>query len=1260
MAGSATRPVRHGILLALMLATWMLACSPWPAAQAATIVTADVAVNTTWQLADSPYVVSGDIAVINNAKLTIEPGVTVQFEELSSLTIEHGALSAQGNSTAPIVFTSIHDDGQGAPAPGDWGALAFQPDTQDTGTILSWVEVRYGQGIVVEGASPTFNDLRIEHSAGPAVTLDLTSSPKGRGLEASDNRLNGILVPAGVIDTDIQWSLRGIPYVLEEGKVRIGHLDFELLPFELELYVDDPGALEVSIPEPAPVGGLTVNINSIPVGSLNLPATVVIEEGQQTAGIDLQAPSYPTTVTVGAHAAGYDVAESIVRVVARPVLGLSPAANLSIPNPAEVELSISDVAPAGGLTIPLDATPAGIIDIPAEVTIPAGSSSTRFAAQGLAYGTATLAAARTPYIPATTKLTVQPVYVKIEPGNALLAPGLSRELTARITKPAPQGGTTVLLSASNTTRVNVPASVQIPEDETTALVEITGISAGGTQIFGTALGYEPGSSLVEIKDVQIYAADPVLVPLGQAVPIRVHVSPTTGMSFTVHVAVAEPSVVSASLSDLNFAGYQSSSTALALTGNAEGSSELQFTSPGLHPTTVAVEVGEPYLEFDENTAVVGHQLAKTVSVRRRIGVHGYRPPTSLTVQLASTDATKLGVPPEITIPADWDSASFKLSGLGLTQQPIEITAVAEGYRSPQNPLMARVVTPSLVFEDLEGVREIDDPRDNFALRWLVPGSGNSYQTALSDQTISLAVTDALPSGVVSGLEDGEGSPITEALIPAGSNSSNWNSFVGSPTEVGTYKLEASLAGAGQWLSQEQRVVRGWLEFTGNIWGENKFVLGHGLQDTLRFELSSNRGDATAEGPVTITLSNPAQDKIHVPENVVIPVGETSVESLAQGLALTNDTVRIAVAASGYALRRSNSGGGGGSAHRSSNSTSYPDDGIYADVITPRLIVDDLDGSREPGDVEDDFHVRWDVPLPGQTGGGGLQPHGSPVGQTAIADQLIDLSVLGWPVGIIEAIHDRYGVATGQIRIAAGENDSYASFDQENHSVTTPTTTGGYRIEASLSNVGSWVSGRQIVGNPALDFSPNEIVLGLGLEPRNAQVYDYSNWRPDEGEPDPPEPRIFLSCISEDVCTVPEYVELSDSYFQINAVGLGATYVLPESDGFLGTGQLRVEVVKPNLDLSFNDEFFVGSTYSADLGLYLQSAEAWSWRNAAVPITVHLTSSDPSVVTVQEQVTIEPQQNHAEIHLEAIGVGTARITVSGDNVITASQTITVQP
>ena len=125
------------------------------------------------------YIVDGNITV--TAELIIEPGVVIEFEANSSLTIEvEGTIVADGTSSKPIVMTGINK------TPGFWkGVLVFSPKITN---VLNNVTISYAGGapvndiwfnlkanLAVDDFSPgkiSLSNCTFSHSAGLGVAFD--------------------------------------------------------------------------------------------------------------------------------------------------------------------------------------------------------------------------------------------------------------------------------------------------------------------------------------------------------------------------------------------------------------------------------------------------------------------------------------------------------------------------------------------------------------------------------------------------------------------------------------------------------------------------------------------------------------------------------------------------------------------------------------------------------------------------------------------------------------------------------------------------------------------------------------------------------------------------------------------------------------------------------------------------------------------------------------------------------------------------------
>ena len=89
--------------------------------EASQILTGNISENITLTKRNT-YLLLGDVYVVNNAVLTIEPGTVIlgDYATNGSLTISNGSkLIAKGSATDPIIFTSSRTDKK----PGDWGGI---------------------------------------------------------------------------------------------------------------------------------------------------------------------------------------------------------------------------------------------------------------------------------------------------------------------------------------------------------------------------------------------------------------------------------------------------------------------------------------------------------------------------------------------------------------------------------------------------------------------------------------------------------------------------------------------------------------------------------------------------------------------------------------------------------------------------------------------------------------------------------------------------------------------------------------------------------------------------------------------------------------------------------------------------------------------------------------------------------------------------------------------------------------------------------
>jgi len=150
-------------------------------------------------VAGSPYVILfDDLAVGQDIKLTINPGVIIKFDDTRDLFVS-GALIANGTAAQPIIFTSIKDDAHGGdtnndgpsfPRAGAWGGVRLNKSIIDHLSVLKYCRFYYGgQGFASEPAP-----FSIDPRTRPVLTNLIFANNTGNGIDLLPGNFNANLV----------------------------------------------------------------------------------------------------------------------------------------------------------------------------------------------------------------------------------------------------------------------------------------------------------------------------------------------------------------------------------------------------------------------------------------------------------------------------------------------------------------------------------------------------------------------------------------------------------------------------------------------------------------------------------------------------------------------------------------------------------------------------------------------------------------------------------------------------------------------------------------------------------------------------------------------------------------------------------------------------------------------------------------------------------------------------------------------------------
>ena len=580
-----------------LMQLWLVVASLWVMgtghAVAQSTVTGTITGNTTLRAAQSPYTFQGDVVLDNNATLSIEPGVTVQMAPAASFTLKKGALQAVGTPASPIRITSAAS----TPTAGDWRQWRFTPGTNNALTQLGYLSIEYGSGVAIEGASPVINNTAINHHSGPAVTMDLASSPVGTGNTASGNSVNAIAVPAGTIRSQVVWGVVGIPYLVRQGLVQVGQAPLSLEPGMLKLSPGVVAMLRVSLNAPAPAGGVVIDVTSSVPSVASAVSRVTIAAGEVGADLEIQASTIGSTrVTASNGALGF--AETQVEVVNLPSLGLSPSSpTVGLNRAYPMTVSLPSAAGTVGVAVQLGSSNTSVLSAPSSLLVPAGQQGISFEVTGLMDGTARITAQAEGYASALATVVVRSKALVL-PSSVIVAPNGQTTVTLETTEPAPASGLAVALALEQAGLAQTPASVQIPAGQSKATFVVQGQSLGTTNLTATAAGYQPAATVLRVDAISLNtdpSADLVMSEeLTRTIRVLLNKAAPPG-GVTASVGTRDSAIATATPAEVFIPQGQIYGTVpVSIKALAIGTTAIDIAAPGLVAKVVNVDVREKF------------------------------------------------------------------------------------------------------------------------------------------------------------------------------------------------------------------------------------------------------------------------------------------------------------------------------------------------------------------------------------------------------------------------------------------------------------------------------------------------------------------------------------------------------------------------------------------------------------------------------------------------------------------------------------------
>lgn len=167
-----------------------------------------------------------------------------------------------------------------------------------------------------------------------------------------------------------------------------------------------------------------------------------------------------------------------------------------------ITFSIPSPAPSGGVTLTLASSAPSVASVPTSVIIPEGQTSVGVTITPLAYGTTTVTARGTGYAKADATVSVfNPPLITFAPTSLSVPETLTMPCIVATSNPAPSGGRDIYFSvvAGGTGTIDIPTKVTVPATQSSAQLNVKGLTAGQVTIKAASTDYPDATLPVTVK-----------------------------------------------------------------------------------------------------------------------------------------------------------------------------------------------------------------------------------------------------------------------------------------------------------------------------------------------------------------------------------------------------------------------------------------------------------------------------------------------------------------------------------------------------------------------------------------------------------------------------------------------------------------------------------------------------------------------------------------------------------------------------------------
>ncbi len=478
------------------------------------------------------------------------------------------------------------------------------------------------------------------------------------------------------------------------------------LPSGLTVAVGQSTPFAVTLKDPAPTGGVTITLTS------SDPTKVTLSTGSVTIAAGATAPAIQPTVTgvafgsstITASAPNFTTATTTVQTTLTMTL-TPPTQTVTQGQTGNLTVTLSGPAPTGGLTVTLASDHTNIATVPGSVQVAAGATTATFAVSGVAPGGATITASATNAGSATAAVTVAQQGVIQLPANPTVPVGQSVTFPVTLSVPAPVA-VTITLASSDTSKVTItPATVNIAAGQTApaAQPQINGVGFGTATITASAPNYATVTATVQTTITMTLTPSPLAIPAGLAGNLTLTLSsaaPSGGLTVALssnngNATVLGTVVVAAGATTAN----------VPVTAVTAGSSTITANAANAGTATATVNVG-PQIAINLQSGV---SLAAGSQAPIAVTLSQAAPAGGVTINLISSAPGVATVTSSVTIVAGQTTPANQPVVSGLVPGNTNITATGPGLTSATQTVMVVNSVPTLFFTP--GTLTINVPTD---------------------------------------------------------------------------------------------------------------------------------------------------------------------------------------------------------------------------------------------------------------------------------------------------------------------------------------------------------------------------------------------------------------------------------------------------------------------------------------------------------------------------------------------------------------------